>query len=332
MNKIVYIAIILSFTFTFADRIQANIDDDMLHLKIPQSFFTKELAAALNSEVAGFVLDGKKERLRVSNFRVFITNVSTNKSYYNHSFISRRSKKVLYVDFDYKYYRKALFWITDSGWIGTPIFFSVNDWEMDARCYGRYIDWSSNNAITRALSSLIQDIVEEEVETNINDEIQKLLKKYGDLRYLAKHYGGEALADTFGGKADYIKKYFESILDHTNLRAHIEDDGLVIKIKMGGRIYVENNSSKDIDIAIHYKDLTGQWKTECWWEIKARKGIYPAGLRTLNPYIYIYAISHDQSREWTGDDTHDYVKGRKLGFREMHASKDSDGDHVIQIE
>ncbi|BBM86233.1 DUF1036 domain-containing protein [Candidatus Uabimicrobium amorphum] len=354
MNKVIYIAIILlSFAFTSAERIQASVEDDTLRLKIPQRFFVKELAAALNSNVAGYVLNGDSQRLHVSNFRVFIKNVSTSKSYYNRSFISRRSKRVLYVDFDYKYYRRGWTWgtklqfqgikshfkkvkwytpwVTDSGWIGAPIFFSVNNWKINAKCEGRYVDWSSNNATTRAVSSLLRDTVEEQVQTNINHEIQKVLRSYGDLRYLAKHYGSQAIANAFGGSTNYVNNYFNAILRNTNLSAHIEGNSLAVKFKIGGRIHVENDSNKDIHIAITYKDLRGQWKTEYWWKVRANKGVYLSGLRTLNSNIYIYAVSTDQAFTWSGNDTHENVNGRKLGFKLANTSKNTDGHYVIRL-
>lgn len=63
---------------------------------------------------------------------------------------------------------------------------------------------------------------------------------------------------------------------------------------------IRNNCYKKILVAIHYKDLTGNWVTEGWWSIDGYEEKYP-NIRTSNGYIYIYAHSEDNKFEWPGN-------------------------------
>lgn len=79
-----------------------------------------------------------------------------------------------------------------------------------------------------------------------------------------------------------------------------------------------NECNQPLNIAIHYKDLWGNWVTDGWYLVQPDTGFPIAS--TANRYIYIAAISVDGRLTWYGNDYYDYVHGasEKTGFIELY--------------
>ena len=61
-----------------------------------------------------------------------------------------------------------------------------------------------------------------------------------------------------------------------------------------------NNTGSRVGIAIGYKDESGGWTTEGWWNLSARSCETLLKGTLVARYYYIYAIDYDRGGEWSG--------------------------------
>lgn len=95
---------------------------------------------------------------------------------------------------------------------------------------------------------------------------------------------------------------------------------------------VSNNCRHPVRIAIHYRQLNGDWQSGAWWNLDAGESSYLAsgGARVLtdNSIFYYYAEAQDGSFYWSGGDTEIRVSGRDLP---MIKATDDEGDTEISL-
>lgn len=79
-----------------------------------------------------------------------------------------------------------------------------------------------------------------------------------------------------------------------------------------------NNTGSRVGVAIGYKDPTGGWTTEGWWNLSARSCETLLKGNLIARYYYIYAIDYDRGGEWAG---HAYMCTRDKEFT-IHGTED----------
>lgn len=101
----------------------------------------------------------------------------------------------------------------------------------------------------------------------------------------------------------------------------------------GYRYYFTNNCSRPVTLAIRYRDVAGQWRTEGWWKFAPGAGNYLSSsthqeLRSNSAVWYYYAETTDGSDwSWTGSSPVSF-DGRNLRMQEMN---DKEGDSEWSI-
>ena len=94
------------------------------------------------------------------------------------------------------------------------------------------------------------------------------------------------------------------------------------------RVHIKNSCHKTIYVAIHYKNLNGNWVTEGWWELPPGERNYVAD--TDNRIDYIYAESKGPNRSyWAGDDGYRWSvrnSDKMYEYREKKTTRKSWGD------
>ncbi len=97
--------------------------------------------------------------------------------------------------------------------------------------------------------------------------------------------------------------------------------------RTGFPFYVKNNCRHPVRIAIHYRQVNGQWHSEYWWTFDPGQSSYLASdgtrLLTNNSIFYYYAEAQDGSFYWNGGQQEFSVGGRNLA---MVKAQDSEGD------
>jgi uncharacterized membrane protein len=87
-----------------------------------------------------------------------------------------------------------------------------------------------------------------------------------------------------------------------------------------------NRCSRSVELAIHYLDSTGTWKTEGWWAFGPGESAFLTDdgrrLTSKNATWYYYARTTDNAWEWSGKNNFT-VNGKVFGMREM---SDTEGD------
>jgi hypothetical protein len=96
--------------------------------------------------------------------------------------------------------------------------------------------------------------------------------------------------------------------------------------------YFLNSCSRPIALAIRYQEVTGQWRTDGWWNFAPGQGSYLFSggkqIRSKNAIWYFYAETVDGSDwNWTGDYSFS-LSGRNLRMQEM---TDKEGDSEWSI-
>ncbi len=97
--------------------------------------------------------------------------------------------------------------------------------------------------------------------------------------------------------------------------------------KRGYRLHFTNECDEKLDLAIHYMDVSGNWKTKGWWSFAPNEGAYlnsgDNALRTKNSIIYYYVESPNNSYLKT-DGSHKFkLSGRTLYMKKI---EDKSGD------
>lgn len=83
-------------------------------------------------------------------------------------------------------------------------------------------------------------------------------------------------------------------------------------------ISFRNSCSSPVQVAINYKNLSGQWETKAWYSLSPGERSRLNGVDTTNRYLYYYAEATDGSgKVWSGNDTRQPIDGRFYNMRQF---------------
>ncbi|MES2743368.1 MAG: hypothetical protein V4754_20805 [Pseudomonadota bacterium] len=106
-------------------------------------------------------------------------------------------------------------------------------------------------------------------------------------------------------------------------------------ISAGHALYVRNECHQDLNVALHYADLDGNWTSDGWWLYRAGAGSYPVDdnglpLRSHRALVYLSARRPDgQEAAWhAGERTE---AGVGVAMHKAPVVLDTDGDYVVSI-
>lgn len=86
----------------------------------------------------------------------------------------------------------------------------------------------------------------------------------------------------------------------------------------GYYFHVENKCHKTVKLALIYKPVNGEWKTEYWYYFPPNKLGRLKGITSKSSIFYIYAISKDESSIWGGSDISEEIDGKKIGMKKIN--------------
>jgi hypothetical protein len=102
------------------------------------------------------------------------------------------------------------------------------------------------------------------------------------------------------------------------------------------QLYVKNNCSQPIRLALRYRNPADNWETIGWWSFEADEGSYLASngerIRSNNSVFYYYAevTTSGADYSWSGDESREF-SGRTLPMRKTELSPDSDGNYTLSL-
>lgn len=118
-----------------------------------------------------------------------------------------------------------------------------------------------------------------------------------------------------------------SLSSESNSSSHISNN--TSSSERGYGIIVNNKCHKKVDIAIHYKNMSGNWVSDGWWNLSPYESTYLGDggnrIKTNQPVMYYYAKSHNG--EWTGN----YPRTFQGTTYDMVKITDNDGDTEFSL-
>ena len=83
-------------------------------------------------------------------------------------------------------------------------------------------------------------------------------------------------------------------------------------------ISFRNSCSSPIQVAIIFKNRSGQWETKAWYSLSPGEQSRLNGVDTTNRYLYYYAEATDGSgKVWTGNDTRQEIGSRLYNMKKF---------------
>jgi uncharacterized membrane protein len=83
-------------------------------------------------------------------------------------------------------------------------------------------------------------------------------------------------------------------------------------------ISFRNSCSSPLEVAIYFKNLSGQWETKAWYSFSPDEKARLTGVDTRNRYLYYYAKATDGSgKVWSGNDTRQPISGRLYDMKKF---------------
>lgn len=83
-------------------------------------------------------------------------------------------------------------------------------------------------------------------------------------------------------------------------------------------ISFRNACSSPFRLAIHFKNLSGQWETKAWFSFASGERARLTGVDTNNRNVYYYAEATDGSGKiWSGNDTSQVIGGRSYSMKKF---------------
>ncbi|MBV7333778.1 DUF1036 domain-containing protein [Chloroflexi bacterium TSY] len=104
----------------------------------------------------------------------------------------------------------------------------------------------------------------------------------------------------------------------------------------GHDFYIQNNCLQSIRVALRYRHLSGEWRTEGWWNVDAQEGIYLASdgqsIKSNYHSFYYYAeLPNVSGYRWSGDKKVEF-NGTTLSMIEQTIVLDDDGNFVLSFD
>lgn len=129
----------------------------------------------------------------------------------------------------------------------------------------------------------------------------------------------------------------ESKLEHIETALGQGFDENFGKSESGRKLYFRNDCSKTIQFAMRYKQPSGNWKTDGWWEFDPNQysrlisGEDDVSVRLSSPLIYFYSeAAENKSVGWRGEESI-LFEGRDLQMRIMIVFPDSYGNYMLSL-
>jgi ankyrin repeat protein len=184
--------------------------------------------------------------------------------------------------------------------------------------------------------AMVKFLLEEGFDVNKQDELEATALAYAAIAY---NYDTMRLLLKEGAKADLRMKDGSTLKEHLikekakalnsgNQKKADAFQSLVNILDNSKRfkIYFKNKTSEDVQVAIRYKNLEGEWVTEAWYTLDSGEDSYLA--KTENAIFYYFAHGVDSDWVWAGSDNYYYVQGydEKKGFKKKTAPKSKRGD------
>jgi hypothetical protein len=104
----------------------------------------------------------------------------------------------------------------------------------------------------------------------------------------------------------------------------------------GHDFYFRNNCAKPVRLVLRYKQLSGEWRTQGWYNFDGNEASYlnaepGVRLRSNNSVFYYYAESTDgRTSVWSGDESREF-NGESWPMKRKDLTLDSDGDWSLGI-
>jgi hypothetical protein len=102
----------------------------------------------------------------------------------------------------------------------------------------------------------------------------------------------------------------------------------------GHSLYLKNECSKTIRLALSYRTSDNEWKTDGWWTWEGKKSqfLYTNNKRIqlTSSEVYVYAYIMGSEYTWEGSDQREFG-GRDLSMRKFSLSTDNAGDYILSL-
>ena len=94
----------------------------------------------------------------------------------------------------------------------------------------------------------------------------------------------------------------------------------------GYQFHFTNNCSGPVKVALHYRDLSNNWRTEGWWQFAPGEEAFLSDrgsrLASNNSFFYFYSETTDSgSQAIDSGETYQSLNGRRLGFKKMRNNR-----------
>ncbi|CEM09683.1 unnamed protein product [Vitrella brassicaformis CCMP3155] len=103
----------------------------------------------------------------------------------------------------------------------------------------------------------------------------------------------------------------------------------------GRNIYVSNSCYEGIDVALHYRDSSRGWVTECWWSVEPHTGDFLATsgsrIQTDSTSMYHFAETFSDGKLWSGSSLSTMCKGRSLSMTPTNSRIGPDGNVYVNF-
>jgi uncharacterized membrane protein len=98
----------------------------------------------------------------------------------------------------------------------------------------------------------------------------------------------------------------------------------ILLAQSSNTISFRNACSSPFRLAIHFKNLSGQWETKAWYSFSSAEQSRLNGVDTRNRYLYYYAEATDGSgKVWSANDTSQTVSGRTYEMKKIDVGSQS---------
>lgn len=101
------------------------------------------------------------------------------------------------------------------------------------------------------------------------------------------------------------------------------------------RVYIRNQCSRPIQIALTYLNPSGNWVTDGWWSFRPNEISFlisqGKAIRSNNRIIYLFAECTDGSGLWWSGDQQIRFGNRMLPMRTIEMGIDSNGDFQLPL-
>ncbi len=302
-----------------------------LKIHVPANEMIPRINDYLNKHAAGFVMQSETRTAFVDNFRA-----------------SLRAGAIT-IRFDYKIRERGWTngpfgskllgpWITDTGWVEADVKAVVENGMLRTKAHRDDVHWGSKNWFTALLRDLFDDHLRDHLATGVSEAVAAGLGTGKELKLepLFIAHGTPQLVACYGIKAPQAQAWLTQNVCKLKVHAAVEKDGLDAAVPLNLGIYVTNQHSSPIKLAVRCTDLTGKTATQGWFHLQPGEATFLTSqnkrLLTLNPGVFVYAEGEGLSSEhWQGEHGHHH-EGQTLPMRAQTLLLGEDGRYLLNIK